>query len=135
MSRRKPTNEDVTRKDVKTFMHGWCHILAHEIHESTGWPMHAFFSEDSLDPLIHAFIVTPMGEMLDVRGVQTPAAFDQRWEQYFIKEYGDGEWLRREETNWHDLETIWEKPKSDGVRKRAKKLAAVLIRETKKTIA
>lgn len=61
----------IRRGDVWRFTSGDCHILAARIHKLTGWPIHC--GVDRGDPNYHAFILTPDGKALDVRGVMTPA--------------------------------------------------------------
>jgi hypothetical protein len=125
--------ETITEKDVKTFQHGWCHVLAHEIQEITGWPIHAFFTDDSLDPLIHAFNVTPEGRIVDINGVQTREDFERRWDLYFVEEHGDSDGFRQDRTCWEDIESAWEIPKRQSVWRRAREIAPLLVERADQT--
>jgi len=66
----------ITPEDMKLFTTGDCHVLAREISEQTGWPMHLCGEEYSE----HVFVLTPTGHAVDIKGVHDLSDPDEdRW--------------------------------------------------------
>jgi len=77
MSARKT---QITSNDQLIFTSGACHLLAHEINELTGWPIHCFMDEPNYPaPCHHAFIVPRKGWRLDVNGFQPAVEHNGKW--------------------------------------------------------
>jgi hypothetical protein len=66
--------------DRKRFTSGDCHVLAMAISKKTGWPTYCFLGE-WLIPDIHAFVLTPDGEALDIDGKRPLKAIMDEWQQ------------------------------------------------------
>ena len=76
--RRAAAPAEITDDDVHVFTEGSCHVLAHEVHKLTGWPIHCFVGDDKkLEQ--HAFIVPRPGWRLDVEGLSPADQHDKRW--------------------------------------------------------
>lgn len=81
------TSRGIIERDITWFTLGGCYVLASCIHRATGWPITAY-AEDKR-PTVHAWVTTPSGQALDIRGPQTHHTFDLEWEDECI--YGQ-EW-------------------------------------------
>lgn len=64
--------------DIRRFTFGDCHVLAREISRRTGWPIYAFGPYGYPDR--HAFVVTPDGHAIDVKGKRSIEALCEEWE-------------------------------------------------------
>ena len=106
----------ITEKDIDRFTTGDCHILAWAINRMTGWPIYTFL-ENGKYPDLHAFIVTPDGQALDVKGYRSLKSLKKEWR---CKKIG--------KIDWRNLLDSWGGPcYGSHSRKRAKKIAAYLI--------
>lgn len=59
----------ITTRDVERFTEGDCHVLARALHVATGWPIQALDVDGRGCPDMHAFVLRPDGQALDVQGV------------------------------------------------------------------
>ncbi len=66
-------------QDHYWFTEGACYRLALAIHDTTGWPVCAFWDERERDYDIHAFVKTPRGTYLDIEGEHTRKEMLDRW--------------------------------------------------------
>jgi len=110
----------ISEADIERFTKGDCHILAHALHLRTGWPIHAFVEVGGI-PAIHAFVVTPTGYALDIKGAVALAEFEREW--------GVGAHL---EVDWHEIRREWP-TLSKYSYTRARLLAPALVAQAKKT--
>jgi len=76
--KRKRRTPRIGDADIKRFTRGDCHILAHALHRRTGWPIHAFLEVDGI-PAIHAFVITPNGYAVDIKGASPLPEFEREW--------------------------------------------------------
>lgn len=86
----------ITDADVLTFTEGSCYQLAAAIREATGWPMYAFWNQRDQQFDDHAFVKTPNGKFLDVKGEHTRKEMHNDWTPNRIKKvpkcYDLSEW-------------------------------------------
>lgn len=70
------------------FTSGWCHVLALEVHDRTGWPV-VVVSDGPHGPVgwVHAGVQLPDGRVLDVRGAHDPLRWLAEWEEV-VDAYG-----------------------------------------------
>ncbi|MGH7238830.1 MAG: hypothetical protein ACREHG_02065 [Candidatus Saccharimonadales bacterium] len=64
--------------DHQLFTQGACHWLAKVINRITGWPIYAFWNDET-EWDDHIFVRTPYGTFLDIDGEQTKAELLERW--------------------------------------------------------
>lgn len=78
----------ITDADVVRFTEGDCHIFARYLHHYTGWPLAAFTynwpwaEEEGIQlntPDLHAFVIHPSGDYVDIEGRCDPEEFKARW--------------------------------------------------------
>lgn len=102
--------------DVWRFTCGDCHILARAIQRLTGWPIHCGISGRK-HPDWHAFVLTPDGRAVDVRGVQTPAECLRGYQKRAHREF-----------SWDHVRKDWGAPCiSSYSYARARAIAPVLV--------
>lgn len=63
----------------------WCHVLAHAIHDRTGWPV--VVVGDVHSGWVHAGVKMPTGQILDVAGRHSPHDWLDGWAPV-MDEYG-----------------------------------------------
>lgn len=74
----------VSGRDNYRFTCGDCHILALRLHRLTGWEL-ATFADANGHPIMHAFVIHPDGDAVDVDGKRDIEAFRSGWGGYRIK--------------------------------------------------
>lgn len=105
----------ITDDDKYMFEHGDCHTLALAIHHLTGWQLAALGEPDEACGG-HAFVVTPSGQALDIRG--------QRPMEALLKQYRDRTWSPHNVASIdHEFGGAYE----DNAPARAKALAVHLV--------
>jgi hypothetical protein len=72
---------EAPENDRERFTCGDCHVLAMAIHKKTGWPTYCFLGKWSMIPDVHAFVITPDGEALDIDGKRPVEALLDEWNQ------------------------------------------------------
>lgn len=70
-----PVPEGQRLEDVFTLQ--WCHVLAHVLHDRTGWPV--VVVGDGRTGWVHAGVRMPDGHILDVTGRHSPADWLDDW--------------------------------------------------------
>lgn len=86
----------ITKKDISTFTEGWCHRLALAINRETGWPVVAFWNAFMESYDTHAFVRTPRGTFLDIKGEHTADEMCREWYESEIREVDDLEFFDRD---------------------------------------
>lgn len=66
---------------IEAFCYGYCHVMALELHERTGWPLIAVWYKSDTDLPGHIAVQHPDGWIVDVQG-----AYDEDPEGLEIKE-------------------------------------------------
>lgn len=56
---------------ISEFTCGYCCEFACALHDLTGWPIYAEFSDHTNEDLIHAWVQTPNGRAVDINGVHS----------------------------------------------------------------
>lgn len=79
--------DTITEDDRYTFEYGDCHTLALAIHKLTGWQLAALGKPDEACGG-HAFVITPSGQALDIRGRRPVKAL--------LKQHGESTWSRHD---------------------------------------
>lgn len=117
----------ITDEDIVTYTQGDCHELAIAIHKVTGWTTCAF--DDYGEPNYHAFVKTPSGTFLDVRGEQTWEELYGEWSKHWWKGAGIEDYIEVHPRVFIDDGWSWHSSKSElrRVRRRARDLAKYLV--------
>lgn len=71
--------------DIERFTFGSCYQLAEAIRDATGWPIYAFWDTHFKDYDIHAFVKTPRGTYLDIRGEHSRYTMLRTWGERHIR--------------------------------------------------
>lgn len=105
----------ITNNDIARFTEGECHYLARAIHLLTGWDIHCF--QDDGQPYMHAFVLMPNGNYLDVEGEKTLKDM-REWSGHKILPF-----------TWQEIRESWGwyRPETSYTYRRAKELAAHLV--------
>lgn len=107
---------DIRPGDIWRFTCGDCHVLAARLHKITGWPIHCGYDHEFPD--VHAFVLTPDGMALDVRGPMKPSACLRGYN------YRKG----HREFSWAEIRRAWITPSLGAYSyERARKIAPVLV--------
>ena len=112
----KPKTHTITEEDRELYTSDKCDDLAQALHEKTGYPIWVVADEENGKPgWIHAGVMTPDGQWLDVNGKQDPADVDNQWADF-----------------WGEFSDIWLEPLPDEYElkstPRANKVADALLK-------
>lgn len=107
--------------DFDMFGRGGCFALAQAIHDLTGWPMRALKRAGGL-PGGHAFIETPDGRYLDIRGPADPDEYMWTKNETIIPLLATDDWTL---PNWFNFRR-WDR---SACLARARQIAPALIAE------
>lgn len=120
------TSPTVGEDDIRIFTNGGCYVLARTLSRATGWPIVAYGEGGNIElvtPYAHAWVMTPSGSALDIRGPQSPADHDDYWSEWV----DDLEWHTFQPSEFSDEWNRWGRPPS--VHKRASELSQYLIEQ------